>query len=56
MKTILLTDVSSALDFSHIVNKDEYTSKDMNNTIQKRRLGGTNLPENPREKRECSIA
>lgn len=33
MKTILLTDVSSTLDFSHIVNKDEYTSKHMNNTV-----------------------
>lgn len=63
MKTILLTDVSSALDFSHTVSKDKYTSKHMNNTIQKRRLGGggvhdtyTNLLENPREKTKCTVA
>lgn len=40
VKTILLTDVFSALDFSHTINKDKYTSKYMNNTIQKRKLGG----------------
>lgn len=62
MKTILLTDVSSALDFSHTVSKDKYTSKHMNNTIQKRRLGGggvhdtyTNLLENLREKTKCTV-
>lgn len=33
MKTILLTDVFSALDFAHTVNKDKHTSKYMNNTI-----------------------
>lgn len=62
MKTILLTDIFSALDFSHTVNKDKYTSKYMNNTIKKRRLGGRgvhttdrNISENPREKKWCTV-
>lgn len=62
MKTILVTDVFSALDFAHTVNKDQHTSKYMNNTIQKRRLGGggvhntdRNISENPREKKGYTL-
>lgn len=62
MKTLLPTDLFSALDFSHIVNKDKYTSKYMNNTIQKRRLDGggvhntdINISENPTEKKGYTV-
>lgn len=62
MKTLLPTDLFSALDFSHTVNKDKYTSKYMNNTIQKRRLDGggvhntdINISENPTEKKGYTV-
>lgn len=62
MKTIVLTDVFSALDFSHTVNKGKYISKYMNNTIEKRRLGAggvhntdRSISENPTEKKGYTV-